>query len=109
VPNGFADADAQRQADDHPGPVESALLRLGVSRPDVLQRGADIDEASSRLIIDAANQLDPGQRRPRATMLSRSAGSAEVVNHALASGGPRAVALLRQSSSPEREAPEPEP
>jgi hypothetical protein len=109
MPNGFVGADTHREADDRPGPVERTLLHLGVSRPDVLQRGADIDEASSRLLIDAANELEPGQRRPRATMLSRSAGSAEVVNHALAVGGPRAVALLRRPPSPERESPEHEP
>ena len=109
VPNGFAGADAQREPDGGPGPVERTLLQLGVSRPDVLRRGAEIDQAGSQLIIDVANDLDPGQRRPYATVLCRSAGSAEVVNHALASDGPRAVALLRQPSPPERESPEPEP
>jgi hypothetical protein len=107
--NGFAHMPACLEADDRPGPVEHTLRRLGVSRADFLRRGAELDQASSRLIIDAANELDPGQRRPSAMVLNRSAGAAEVVNHALASGDPRAPALLRQHDRPEREPPEPEP
>jgi len=109
MPNGFAPMPACPEADHGPGPVEVTLRRLGVSRADLLRRGAELDQASSRLIIDAANELDPGQRRPSAIVLNRSAGAAEVVNHALASGDPRAVALLRQHARPERESPEPEP
>jgi hypothetical protein len=109
LPNGFAPMPACPEADDRPGPVEHTLRRLGVSRVDLLRRGAELDQASSRLIIDAANDLDPGQRRPSAMVLNRSAGTAEVVNHALASGNPRAAALLRQHARPERESPEPEP
>jgi hypothetical protein len=109
VPNDFAGAAPDLDADDRPGPVERTLRQLGVDRPDVLRRGAEIDQAGSRLIIDAANELAP-QHRPRsAAVLNRSAGAAEVVNHALASGDPRAAALLRRPGRLEREPPEPEP
>jgi hypothetical protein len=109
MPNDLAHTPACPEADDAPGPVECTLLRLGASCADILRRGAEIDRASSRLLIEAANELDPGQRRPSATVLNRSAGVAEVVNHALASGDPRAAALLRQPAWPERESPEREP
>jgi hypothetical protein len=108
VPNGHAGAAPDLDADDRPGPVERTLRQLGVDRPDVLRRGAEIDQAGSRLIIDAANEL-PGHRRRSAAVLNRSAGAAEVVNHALASGDPRAAALLRRPGRPEREPPAPEP
>ena len=109
VPNDFAGAAPDLDADDRPGPVERTLRQLGVDRPDVLRRGAEIDQAGSRLIIDAANELAP-QHRPRsAAVLNRSAGAAAVVNHALASGDPRAAALLRRPGRLEREPPEPEP
>ena len=109
VPNGHAGAAPDLDADDRPGPVERTLRQLGVDRPDVLRRGAEIDQAGSRLIIDAANELAPGRRRQSAAVLSRSAGAAQVVNHALASGDLRAAALLRRPGRPEREPPEPEP
>jgi hypothetical protein len=108
TPNGFAQPGDDLSAGDVPGPVERTLLDLGVAHPDTLRRGVEIDRESSRLIIDAAGELPAGQRRPTATQLSHSAGSAEVVNHALASGDPRAAALLRAPSSG-RELPEREP
>ena len=88
-----------------PGPVEQTLYDLGITNPDLLQRGADIDRAGERLIIDAAADLGPGHLRPSATTLSRSAGAALVVNHALASGDPLAASLLHA----QRESPQAEP
>lgn len=108
MPNDFPRMPVCPEADDRPGPVERTLRRLGVIRPDVLRRGAEIDQASVRLIIDAANELGPGHRRPLAVVLNRSAGAAELLNHALASGDPRSAALLRHPARPERESPEPE-
>jgi hypothetical protein len=92
-----------------PGPVERTLYDLGVTNPDLLQRGADIDRAGERLIIDAADSLGPRRSRPSATTLSRSAGTAAMVNHALASSDPRAAALLHGPASAQREPPEAEP
>jgi hypothetical protein len=92
-----------------PGPVERTLHDLGVTSPKLLQRGADIDHAGERLIIDAAAGLGPRRVRPSATTLSRSAGTATLVNHALASGNPRAAALLHGQASAQREPPEAEP
>jgi hypothetical protein len=109
MPNGSTEQGADLDADDRPGPVERTLRQLAVDRPDVLRRGAEIDRAGSRLIIDAVNEPAPGRRRQSAAVLNRSAGAAEVVNHALASGDPRAAAVLRQPGGPEREPPEPEP
>lgn len=109
VPNDSPGAAPGLDVDDRPGPVERTLRQLGVDRPDVLRRGAEIDRAGTRLIIDAANELAPRQRRQSAAVFNKSAGTAEVVNHALASGDSRAAALLRRPSRPEREPPEPEP
>ena len=61
------------------------------------------DRAGERLIIDAAVGFGPRRIRPSATALSRSAGTATLVNHALASGDPRASALLYGPGSAERE------
>jgi hypothetical protein len=92
-----------------PGPVEQTLYELGITNPDLLQRGADIDRAGERLIIDAAADPGPGRCRPSAITLSRSAGSASIVNHALASGDPLAASLLHGQASAQRESPEAEP
>lgn len=93
---------------DRPGPVEHTLRRLGITRPELLSRGADIDRASERLIIDAAADLEPSQHRPSAVELNTSTGTTALINHALASGDPRATALLRRPDPPSREPPEPE-
>ena len=92
-----------------PGPVEQTLYDLGITNPDLLRRGADIDRAGERLIIDAAADLGPGHSRPSAITLSRSAGAASVVNHALASGDPLAASLLHGQASAQRESPQAEP
>jgi hypothetical protein len=85
------------------------LHDLGITDSELLQRGAVIDRAGERLIIDAAAGLGPRRIRPSATALSRSADTATLVNHALASGDPRASALLYGPGSAEREPPEAEP
>ena len=41
---------------EHAGAIQAALHRLGISRPDMLQRAADIDRASAQLIIEAASR-----------------------------------------------------
>jgi len=89
--------------------VEQTLYDLGITNPDLLQRAADIDRASERLIIDAAADLGPERSRPSATTLSRSAGAALVVNHALASGDPLATSLLHGQASAQPESPQAEP
>jgi hypothetical protein len=76
-----------------PGPVERILQDLGVTNTDVLHRAATIDQAGEQLILDAAEAADP--RRPAfgTASSSRSIGTAEIINHLLASGNPRAVGL----------------
>ena len=92
-----------------PGPVETTLLDLGITDPGLLSRSAEIDRDAERLIIDAADTTEAHQRPPAPHGLCKSAGTAALVNHALTSGDPRAVALLRQPVRPQREAPEREP
>ena len=100
---------AGRERRELPGPVERALHDLGVTDNELLERGADLDHASERLIIDAAAKLGPWRARPSADALSRSAGTAGLVNHALASGSPTATALLLRGGAAQPQPREAEP
>jgi hypothetical protein len=100
--------DSTPSAGESAGPVERTLVNLGVTRPELLRQGAQIDQAGERLILHAAGELRPEHRRPDATVLSRSRGTATLVNHALQSGDPRAALLLCMSSKRHLER-EPEP
>ena len=77
-----------------PGPVERILQDLGVTSTDVLHDAAVIDQAGERLILDAAQAAEPRHPAFGTASLSRSAGTAEIINHLLASGNPRAAAFL---------------
>jgi hypothetical protein len=90
------------------GPLERTLRRLGVDQPDLIARGAELDRAAERLLVDAGN-LEPARKRPAATALNQSTATAALVNHALASGDPRATALLRRPEPAQFEQAEPEP
>ena len=103
------DRGAGRERRELPGPVERTLHDLGVTDNELLERGADLDRASERLIIDAAAKLGPWRARPSAAALSRSAGTAGLVNHALASGGPTATALLQRGAAAQPQPREAEP
>jgi hypothetical protein len=97
----------QKHAPDMPGPLQHTLLRLGITSPTLLDRGADLDRASQRLLTDAADQLPPGHQHPQASTLHKSAASAALLNYALATDG-RAARLIRQPSPPESTDQEPE-
>jgi hypothetical protein len=99
--NGEADAIRVR------GPVETTLLDLGVTNPRLLTRGAKVDRDAERLIVDATTGTT--QRSRLANGLERSAGTAALVNNALKTGDPRAVALLHPPARAQREPPEREP
>ena len=103
------DRGAGRERRELPGPVERTLHDLGVTDNELLERGADLDRASERLIIDAAAKLGPWRARPSAAALSRSAGTAGLVNHALASGSPTATALLQRGAAAQPQPREAEP
>ena len=83
-----------------PGPVERILHDLGVTSTDVLHRASAIDQAGEQLILDAAQATNPGHPAFRTASLSRSVGTAEIINHLLASGNPDAAALLHPSPPP---------
>src|SRR6266542_151845 len=90
---------------DAGGPVQRILQDLGVISTSALQRAAAIDLAGEQLILDNAPAADIPGRRSVTPNLSRSTGTAEVVNHMLASGNPRALAILRPPlPAPEQEA-----
>jgi hypothetical protein len=78
-----------------PGPVERILKDLGVRDPDMLLRASAVDQAGDQMILDAANDRlgRYGGSAPYRD-LNKSASAAEVINHLLASGDPRAVAIL---------------
>src|SRR5437879_1275798 len=122
MPHGVRSARADQYPHNRPVPGPPApfglrgpaMVAVGWPRPDtaatdtaLLTRGAKTDHEAERLIIEAAVAADSHQRPARG--LSRSAGTAALVNHALRSEDPRAVTLLRPPMRAQREPPEPEP
>jgi hypothetical protein len=87
---------SREQAPAPPGPLQNTLAGLGITSPALLARGADLDHASQRLLIDAADQLPPAHNRLPAASLNKTAASAALLNHALAAGHPQAARLLCQ-------------
>lgn len=98
----------REQTRDMPGPLQQALLGLGITSPSLLARGADLDQASERLLIEAADELPPTHQRPSGATLNATASTATLLNHVLTSSDPKAARLLRQPDQAEREEPEPE-
>ncbi len=107
--NGRAEAGMGRETPDLVGPVERTLLDFGATHPDMLGRAAELERASERLIIEAAEERGPRNRTPDAVALNGSKGTATLINHAVASGHPSATSLLRLREAPQREPPEAEP
>jgi hypothetical protein len=95
-------------AEDMPGPLQNTLLGLGVTRPALLARGAELDKAGQRLLIEAADEPPPAHNRPSATTLNKTAATAALLNHALASGDPHAAQLLRPPGQHDQAEQEPE-
>ena len=91
--NATAAPSGAAQPANQPGPIEDSLHRLGVTSPGLLRRGAEIDRAGERLVIEAAAEHEPCDRQPSAATLSRSAGTA-----------PRIPADPHATESPHREA-----
>jgi hypothetical protein len=85
-----------------PGPIERILHDLGVTNPATLVRASVIDQAGEQLILGAAHTSEPEQEGLEAFGLSRSSGSAELINHILASGSPHlpSLRLLSPSAPP---------
>ena len=88
----------RRSSPETPGPVERILSDLGVTAPATLQRAAAVDQAGEQLILEAAQTPGTGLS-PASRDLSRSAGTAEVINHMLTSGDPRLAAIWRSSQA----------
>lgn len=65
-----------------PGPAERVLVDLGVTHHADLKLASDLDKATSQLIIRAARTAGPTARR--SPNLTASPGSAELINHLLA-------------------------
>ena len=107
--NAAAAPPAAAQPGDRPGPIEDSLYRLGVTSPELLRRGADIDRAGERLIIEAAAEHERRDEPSSVAMPGRSAGTAPSGNHVRTSGEPRASAPPSRRASLQREPPEAEP
>ena len=82
-----------------PGPVERILHDLGVTSPVILGQASAIDQLGEQLILDAAATNEPVQGAFGAIGLSRSTGSAELINHMLASSNPHIAGLPSLSPS----------
>ena len=109
VLNAAAAPPAAGQPAEQPGPIEDSLHRLGVTSTDLLRRGAEIDRAGERLIIEAAAEHEPGDEQPRVARRRRPAGTAPLRTPVRASGDPRAAALQSRRASLQRHPPEAEP
>jgi hypothetical protein len=107
--NAAAEPSAAGQPGDRPGPIEDSLHKLGVTSLDLLRRGAEIDRAGERLIIEAAAEHEPGDGQPRVARRRRSAGTVPLGTHVRASGDPRSAALQGRRASLQRDPPEAEP
>ena len=100
-------APAREPQPEIPGPLQHTLASLGITDPGLLTRGRDLDHASQRLLIDAADHLPP--QGPPADTLNKTPAAPALLNHALATGEPSAVRLLRHPGRPQRNQQEPEP
>jgi hypothetical protein len=96
------------KAEDMPGPLQNTLLGLGVTRPALLARGAELDKAAQCLLIEAADEPPLAHNWPLAITLNGTAATAALLNHALASGESHAAQLLRRPGQHERAEQEPE-
>jgi hypothetical protein len=85
------------------GPFERTLRDLGIDRPGLLHQGQVIDRAGELLIAEATEGLARKGRRADAAELGGSSGTAELINHVLASGDLRATALIRTTMQRELE------
>lgn len=61
----------------------------------MLARATAIDQSAEQLILDATSVIELPHEGDDAACLSRSSGSAELINHLLASGTTRVTASLR--------------
>ncbi len=75
------------------GPAERVLLDLGITDNDQLERAAELDQATSKLILEAAATAGPERGYPDQP-LSRSAGTAELIDHAITSSRDQVPASL---------------
>jgi hypothetical protein len=89
VPGGIGGVSAGEMG----GPVERQLRHLGVDRADLLGRTAELDHASYELIMTAAEDVQPA--RSAVTAAEQLHGSAELADHAVASGDSRGSAVRR--------------
>ena len=90
------------------GAVQNVLHRLGVTSPGLLQRAADIDQASEELIIEAAGQ--PGMHRepPSPVTTGRSASGPALIHGGHDPGDPRAASPHHPVTGHQHEPPEAE-
>jgi hypothetical protein len=88
-----SDPSAAGKAREEPGPVGRILHGLGVTSPDLLRRGADIDRVGKQLIIEATAENEPWGRQANPATLGRSIGTAVSDSHARKSGDRRTTLL----------------
>ena len=73
-PEDQAAPDGRELTRDVPGPLQQALLGLGITSPSLLTRGTDLDQASQHLLIEAADELPPTHQQPPAAALNTNSG-----------------------------------
>lgn len=90
------------------GAVQNVLHRLGVTSPGLLQRAADIDQASEQLIIEAAGQPGTHREPPSPVTPDRSASSPALIHRGHNPGHPYAASPHHPAPGHQHEPPEAE-
>ncbi len=79
-----------------PGPIERTLLDLGVTSPELLNRGITLDKAASQLLADAADHTATLRWHTAVTRPDAITSPAQITRHVLTPDRPEpAQALLR--------------
>jgi hypothetical protein len=82
------------------GPIEGVMRELGVTDRALLRRGLALDEATSQLVVEAAQQTAPQRWNVAVSHLNACHDTAQIIRHVLAQDGASAVAA--RSSAPNR-------
>lgn len=82
-PDALADV-GQESTQQMPGPIERTLRELGVTDQTMLDRGLALDEATSQLVTEAAQQTAPQRWNVAIKHLTASHDTSQIIRHVLA-------------------------
>jgi len=92
-----AAAIALSEPDRPPGPIERILVDLGVTDPELLDRGTTLDKAASQLIAEATDRTAPQRWHTAVTRPGAVTNTTAVTRHVLAADQRGSTAALHAS------------